>query len=525
MKIGLINPPIFIKRFEGYEWSNNSFTIQHLGLGYIAGMLEHEGYTTDIIECPGENINVSELCELIDKKDYQIIGITTYFYNFYNVMRIVSRLKRHNKNIFIFLGGYLPTLSYAMVLDRIKEADCCVLGEGEYICVELVKALLNGRNWKDVKNIAYRENDIVRVSSCAEPISDLDELPFPKRVVLNKMFIPISTSRGCYGKCNFCGVREFYEKCSINSMRFRSPENVIEEIEQIQKKINPDVFLISDETFLSASKKRTQWLEQFCILIKRKKLNIKFQALARANDLILNKNLLQELKNIGLINIFIGIESFVQRQLDFYQKMTTVAQNEEAINILKKSGLKISMGLMLFDPYVTIDELLQNIYYLKKLECSNIVDEKQELFSIDGPVIAIPGTKLYSYLEDENLLKEGIDIKYEIQDPQAAICYQILGKWNECIKPISRMFYLIKMAEKYDLADYHSNLLKLKAEVMRFDLSFFEELCLKIKDGPLDFNYYLSIVKNWMPKAMTYKEQWDKVKNEMFGHIGEKMHD
>lgn len=412
-----------------------------------------------------------------------------------------------------------------MVLNKIKEVDCCVLGEGEYVCLELIKALEYGNNWKEVKNIAYRENDIVHISSLAEPIKELDALPFPKRVVLNKMFVPISTSRGCYGKCNFCGVREFYDQCSIKSMRFRSPENVIQEIEQIQKNIDPDIFLISDETFLSASKMRKKWLEQFCLLLKKKKLNIKFQALARANDLISNKELLEKLKNVGLINIFIGIESFVQRQLDFYQKMTTVAQNEEAINILKKSGLKISMGLMLFDPYTTIDELLQNIFYLKKLECFKFVDEKQEIFSIDGPVIAIPGTKLYSYLVDANLLKEGIDIKYEIQDPRAATCYQVLNKWNEYIKPISNMFYLIKMAEKLGLTEYHSILLKLKEEAMLFDLNFFEELCLNIKNGAPDLNNYINIVKQWEPKAAIHREQWHKVKDEMLKLIEGKRHD
>ena len=56
MKICLINPPIQGKRMEGYEWSNNSYTMQHLGIGYIAGTLEANHYNIDIIECPGEDI-------------------------------------------------------------------------------------------------------------------------------------------------------------------------------------------------------------------------------------------------------------------------------------------------------------------------------------------------------------------------------------------------------------------------------------------------------------------------------------
>lgn len=219
MKICLINPPIIGKRFDGYEWSNNSYTIQHLGLGYIAGMHESENYQTDIIECPGENIDVMELCKLVIDNKYRVIGITTYFYNFVNVMRIVSNLKKANKDLFIFLGGYLPTLCCEMVLEKVKGIDCCILGEGEYACLELINAIENGSSWNSINSIAYLKDGKAIINPMREPLKDLDRLPYPKRVVLNKMFVPISTSRGCYGRCNYCGVNEFYEKCNIGSMQ------------------------------------------------------------------------------------------------------------------------------------------------------------------------------------------------------------------------------------------------------------------------------------------------------------------
>lgn len=514
MKICLINPPITGKRFEGYEWSNNSYTIQHLGLGYIAGMLESNGYQTDIIECPGNDIDVFELCKIIKSNNYNIIGISTYFFNFYNVMRIASNLKSENSDLFIFLGGYLPTLCCDMVLEKAKGVDCCVLGEGEYACLELVKAISNQEDWKSLKSIAYLKDGKPYINPRIEPMKNLDSLPLPKRVILSNMFVPISTSRGCYGRCNYCGVREFYELCEIKAMRFRSPENVIYEIEQIQKENKIDVFLISDETFFSPALKRRQWLEQFYFMLKEKKLNIKFQALARANDVISNEDIIVRMKEVGLINVFIGVESFVQRQLDFYQKLTTVEQNVKAIEILKKNNFKVSLGLMLIDPYVTIDELIQNIDYLKKSECYKIVDEKQELFSIDGPVIAIPGTKLYNDLEKEGLLKAN-DIKYDVQDQKAAFCYKILNEWRKYVKPVSSLFYLVRMAQKYEWNEEYDYLLKLKSEVMLFDLNFFELLCYEIKNEKLHIDNYHSFMDEWIKKAKKYEEKWNSMKKQM----------
>ena len=518
MKVCLVNPPSTQKRFEGYEWSNNTFTIQHLGLGYIAANLEKNGYKTDIIECPGRNLSVIDLCELILKENYDIVGITTYFFNFINVLRIVTNLRQRNKKIFIFLGGYLPTLCNNMVLRKARGIDCCVLGEGEYSCLELVEAISNKRDWHQIKNVSYLYRDKIITNQMRNPIMNLDELPYPKRIVLNSKFVPISTSRGCYGRCNFCGVKEFYELCNVKCMRFRSAENVVNEIEDIKNKYNPDVFLISDEIFLGASVDRKKWLRKFYDLIKERKLNIKFQALARANDLILNEDIIEKMKEIGLINIFIGTESFVQRQLDFYCKMTTVEQNIKAINILKKHKLKISLGLMIFDPYVMIDELLQNIMHLKETECFKIVDEKQEFFSIDGPVIAIPGTCLYKYLDDRNMVKDN-EIKYDIQDAKAALCYEILKQWSQYIKPISNLFYLLRMAEENDLQSFVLEIKEIKTRAMKFDLDFFESLCMEIKSENVDEHNWKSFIEPYVREIDNFKHEWIDVKYRVIQEI------
>lgn len=511
MKICLINPPIQGKRMEGYEWSNNSYTMQHLGIGYIAGTLEANHYNIDIIECPGEDISVEELCLRLIRGQYDIIGISTYFYNFINVLRIIKKIRLKLSRSFLFLGGYLPTLCPEQVLEKAKEIDCCVIGEGELTCLELVHAIEEGHDWKQISGIAYIEEKIMIKTSVREQINELDSLPFPKRVIISQRFVPMSTSRGCYGMCNFCGVREFYEACNINLMRFRSAENVVAEIEYIKKQYNPKLFLFSDETFFSGSSNRREWLESFYKILNEKKLNIKFHALARANDVIRQQDVICRLKEVGLVNVFIGVESFVQRQLDFYKKRTKVNENVEAIRILIENNIQISLGLMLLDPFTTLDEILENIKWLRNTRCYEFVDEKQEIFSIDGPVIAIPGTDLYKYLEDNNLLVSN-EIKYEFQDKQTIIFNDIIEEWKKYVKPISKKFYLIKQAEYLGYNNIAEELRNQKNIIMELDLDFMEEICWDIKNGSVTDGSYSHLFEQWVRKVQPIRNIFDKYK-------------
>jgi radical SAM superfamily enzyme YgiQ (UPF0313 family) len=510
MKICLINPPIPGGAFEGYQWTNNSYTMQHLGIAYIAAVLKKNNYVVEIIECPGSGIDSNQLCEIIKNEKYEMIGISCYFYNYVNVLRIATKIRNELPNSFILLGGYMPTLCYNTILAHNNSVNCCVIGEGEMTSLELVNCLKQKRDWRSVPGIAYKEKNRIVINQQREHIEDLDMLPFPIRKQVSNRFMPILTSRGCYGKCVYCGVREYYDICNIRKMRFRSPVNVADEIEKLNKEYNPKLFLISDETFFSSSKNRNKWLNDFFTVMQLKKINISFQALARANDVLANKEIIIKMKDIGLVNVFIGVESFVQRQLDFYNKKILVKQNLDAVRFLIENGFKLSMGLMILDPFTTIDEIKTNIYWLRETQCYRYVDEKQELFSIDGPVIAIPGTELYYFLEKNNLLTDTY-YKYDFQDPDTALFYKITEMHKEYVKTISQKFYLILKAREYEQYEEESILQRAKTEAMFRDLDFMDELCEFIKRGNTNSDNINLFIKKWENEFIDLKRVFSDV--------------
>src|SRR5690554_3008900 len=266
------------------------------------------------------------------------------------------------KSLFIFIGGYYPTLRTEEIFNIIPEINCAVIGEGENVCVELAEALKTDNSWKNIKGIAYIDNKNLKINEHSEPIINLDHLPFPTRILneYSKIFSIVS-SRGCYNSCSFCGIRKFLSNSSLPKVRYRSVKNVITEMEFIVKEYNPNLIKFTDETFLISNKNRLLWIDEFITDCKSRNININMCIQAKANDIIFFKGKLGELKEIGLQFIFIGIESFSQRQLDYFKKTTSVSCNKESLLILKEKKIKFQMGFILLDPYSTISEIIDNL--------------------------------------------------------------------------------------------------------------------------------------------------------------------
>jgi radical SAM superfamily enzyme YgiQ (UPF0313 family) len=119
----------------------------------------------------------------------------------------------------------------------------------------------------------------------------------------------------------------------------------------------------------------------------------------------------------GLDAVFIGLESGCQSQLDRFTKGTTVEQNRKAIEIVRELGLKMDVGFIMFDPYVTVEELEQNMRFIRELELS-VPMIKLQLY---------PGIPIIDKIRQDGLLTEsGLDLHYRFQNPGVAQAYKAM---------------------------------------------------------------------------------------------------
>ena len=78
-----------------------------------------------------------------------------------------------------------------------------------------------------------------------------------------------------------------------------------------------------------------------------------------------------------------------QRQLDTYNKGATVEDNKRAIATLRKLGLYPGIGFIMADPYLTAEELLENMRFLSDVgvKLSELTFPLGELWLFDGTAI------------------------------------------------------------------------------------------------------------------------------------------
>lgn len=525
MHICLINPSILNEDNMNSPLSTrnkyyiNPYTLQHIGLAYIAAVLEKENYETDIIECGHEQLNINDVCRIIEEKQYDAIGISAYFYNYTNVLRMVKKIRRKTPDIFIFLGGYLPTFLYEEILLNIAEINCCVIGEGEITTLELMQRKRNQLDWKDVKGIAYIENRKVVFTGKRELIANLNELPFPKRQFMSeRRLLPVLTSRGCYGHCNYCGIYEFYKTCEGNLVRRRSPENVVQEIEELTRLYQVEYITFNDGNFHISSTKGKQWFNTFYTLIKERNIKVKYLCDFRANEIVIAKDIIQKFIEIGLCNVNVGIESMVQNQLIFYNKTTTVEQNIKSLQILNELRLKYTMGIMIFDPIVTVTDIYQTLKVFADLKLYENDYNIIRPISIGSVVVATTGTPLYDYVVEHNLYAPN-ELNYLFKHEQTRLCYEIALEWSRNVIPLFNKNYLYYIAEDHYMHEELCNLQKLFCDLYYIDLEFMLALCHEIISGKISEKIDgKNLMDNWLYKINKVDDQLKRLEKQLLLH-------
>ncbi len=72
------------------------------------------------------------------------------------------------------------------------------------------------------------------------------------------------------------------------------------------------------------------------------------------------------LKENGLERVFIGIDSGSATQLKRYGKLSGLVNNEKAIDVCRKLGIQLMAGFITFDQLMSLQELTDNISFMKK---------------------------------------------------------------------------------------------------------------------------------------------------------------
>ena len=134
--------------------------LPHLGLISIAAVLEKEGYSVKYIDARALGLNIHECCNEVVKQRPRYVGITSITTTISYVASLAEAIKAE-LDVPIILGGVHVTALPEVTMDKYKQFDVAIIGEGEETVVELLKALDGGETLDNVNGLVYRQEDSI----------------------------------------------------------------------------------------------------------------------------------------------------------------------------------------------------------------------------------------------------------------------------------------------------------------------------------------------------------------------------
>ncbi len=394
MRILLINPPYNIENYYG-ELSDLAFVFPPVGLTYLAAYVRQFGHQLDIYDFQVDKRNFKEFIKQF-KPD--LVGITCQTALFYNALNLAMEIKGFFPEVPIVVGGAHPTYRPDDFFEN-PGIDIVVRGEGEETLKELIIYYDQGKSsLKDIKGISYRRKGEVKHNLNRSLIKSLDILPIPAIDLLpldeyrispdnylgNRVGL-ISTSRGCPFGYIFCACKEAFNR----TYRARDLKKVFDEIKYYLDNYQISQLFVMDDCFGLERERAIK----FCDEIIKRGYNKKLLWWCQIRVDLVDEELFKKMREAGCKIVSFGIESGVQRILDFISKKVTLKQIEKAVRLAKKADLESRGSFIIGLPTETRWDSIKTILFSLKLPLS------QAKFGLATPY---PGTKLW-----EIALKEG----------------------------------------------------------------------------------------------------------------------
>jgi len=385
------------------------------GIAYLGAVAHQAGHEVLLID--GGLRTISQITQDVREASPGLIGVTCWTIDRNMIWKLCAALKQAAPKAFLVLGGPHATM-YPEHIFKKTHASAVVVGEGEETFAEFLEALSEGKDLKDVAGMVLRnETGSVFYTTPRRPIQNINSIPRPYYAGFQYFsfshyggFPPLPpptaaviSSRGCVFDCNYCASVRFWGR----RWRFRSPENVLEEIGWLVEEHGVQSLYFFDDNF-PVNKERSIAI---CEGIINNGWDLKWACCSHVK--MMNRELLEAMKASGCVTIDFGVESGSDMILKNINKRQTREDIEKAFDLVHKVGILPRAYLMVGCPgedESTIDETIELIGRIKPRS------------SIGASILwLLPGTAVYKnavkngYIS-ENYWLESNEVPYNLQE-------------------------------------------------------------------------------------------------------------
>lgn len=360
------------------------YKLPRLGLPLLGAVLEKE---------LGAHVKIYfQECSRIDWEEVRtadLVGISTITTTAPAAFGIVERVKKLTCAP-VVMGGPHVTFLPEEALER--GADFVVRGEGERTVVELVRALEAGPRADAllgaIGGLSFKSGGACVHNPDRERTADLSSLPWPDLSLIQgfdkRTIVPVLTSRGCPFKCTFCTVTSMFGR----RYRFRSVDDVMDELESLYEKYPKAIYFFYDDNFTANPAHTRELLGR----MKEKGITPRWTAQARV-DVVHDEEMLGLMRDTNCMFLYMGFESANPRTLAAYHKSQTVEDISRAVEVLHSYGIRVHGMFVMGSDEDDRESIRETVRFTKRTK----IDSVQFLI-----LTPIPGSETY-----EDLRREG----------------------------------------------------------------------------------------------------------------------
>jgi radical SAM superfamily enzyme YgiQ (UPF0313 family) len=368
-------------------------------LPYASAALSEAGYEFNVVDCQRLKLNQFQIIDKIKRVSPGIIISLIGLPSLKKDLELLNKIKESIQNVLIIGVGTVCRVIPSEVLLG-GNVDVILRNTHPYVSnmIELIRALQQSKDIQRVSGISYVKEKRI-VSTPESPELDLGKISSPCYDFLQLdgyesfvdiegaqyPYVPILRSKGCPYACIYCPYPVGFGR----KWTYRSPEDVVDEMEYLHTVRNVKGFLLRDQSFTLNKRHATE----LCDEIVRRKLDLAWFCEARVNEV--SRQLLEKMKKAGCKRIHYGVETGNPEILKIAKPGVNLETIRKAFRLTKEAGLWTQAHVILGWP----DDNQKTI----ERTCKFLLDLNPD--SISWNILTpYPGTKMYQLAQRDSLI-------------------------------------------------------------------------------------------------------------------------
>lgn len=362
-----------------------------------------EGFHVTVLDTYVEGVQFDRF------KDQDLVAIAIPLFDAVHSGIEVAKLVRElNPDAHITFFGQHATINAHRLVG--KYGDSCICGDWEVPLTQLAKHLA-GSAQEELPGVLTEQ--LALEGKTISPYMSRDHFDIPSRHLLPPLYKypqkqvnklmgsdqivgATEIARGCHHKCLYCSVFAAY-----GGKVFLIPEEVV--IQDVRQLVEGGMTHLTfiDADFFNAKYHGINILR----ILHEEFPNLTYDFTTRVDHILENKEIIAEMKELGVKFITSALEFPSEEVLDAVAKNISVKDIEEAIAFLRQIGMTLNPTFIMFNPWTSYEDLIMFRSFVDDNDLNDLIDPIQyetRLYLYKGsPLLNKPSIRSLDLTEHE----------------------------------------------------------------------------------------------------------------------------